>query len=166
MSKSLGNYVGLSEKPEIIFGKIMSVPDALIVKYAELLTDLPLDKMAESSKKDPRAAKMELAKTLAAMYHDEKSAKKAEEEFVQVVSKKGKPSNVPSQRLNFKNLPLVDLLVLTNMAISKSEARRLVEQGGVKIDGEKQSDLNKMINLSKEILLQVGPRKFLKVFAK
>lgn len=163
MSKSLGNYIGINEKAEIMLGKIMSVPDNLILKYAELLTDLPLDKMSSLSEKDPRGAKLELARTIVAMYHDEKSAKKAEEEFVRVVSKKEAPSEVKSFKLKVESLPLVDLLVETKMASSKSEARRLVEQGGVKINGERQSDPMKMINLKKEILLQAGKRNFLKV---
>ena len=88
MSKSLGNYIGLTEKPEMMFGKIMSVPDELVLKYIELLTDLPLDKMGGLVKKDPRGAKMELARELVKMYHGEKAAAKAEEEFIRVVSKK------------------------------------------------------------------------------
>lgn len=163
MSKSLGNYVGLTEKPEIMFGKLMSVPDELIMKYTELLTDLPLEKMSAKSKKDPRGAKMELAKEIIGMYHDKKSAEKAEEEFIRVVSNKEVPSHVSSVKCQMSNVSLVDLLIETKMASSKSEARRLIEQGGVKIDGEKQDDPNKIVSLKKEILLQVGKRKFLKI---
>jgi len=166
MSKSLGNYIGLTEKPEIMFGKIMSVPDELILKYAELLTDLPLDKMSAKTKSHPRAAKMELAKTLVEMYHGKSAAKKSEEEFVRVVSKKETPAKVSSLKLKVPSLSLVDLLVETKMASSKSEARRLIQQGGVKINEEKQNELNKIVKLDKEILLQVGPRKYLRVSGK
>ena len=166
MSKSLGNYVGLTEKPEIMFGKIMSVPDELALKYAELLTDLPVEKMASQLKKDPRGAKMELARTIVAIYHGKNSSEKAEEEFVRVVSNKEAPTKVESVKLKVKSLPLVDLLVETKMAASKSESRRLIEQGGVKLDNEKQDDPNKVIVLGKEILLQVGKRKYLRVRAK
>lgn len=163
MSKSLGNYIGLTEKPETMFGKIMSIPDNLTVKYAELLTDLPLPGMESLVKNNPRSAKMKLAKEIIKMYHGEKAALAAEKEFVRVVSNKEMPSDVQSQKLNVKSLSLVDLLVETKMAPSKSEARRLIEQGGVKINEEKQNDPMKTIELGKEILLQVGKRKFLKV---
>lgn len=163
MSKSLGNYIGLTEKPEIMFGKAMSVPDELAMKYAELLTELPLADFSEKLKKDPRAAKLLLAGTIIEMYHGKSAAKKAEEEFIRVVSKKGVPEKIPTLTLNAKRLTLLDLLVETKMATSKSEARRLIEQGGVKINGEKQTDSNKMIDLKKEILLQVGKRNYLTV---
>ncbi|MEK9170197.1 MAG: tyrosine--tRNA ligase [Patescibacteria group bacterium] len=166
MGKSHGNYVGINEKPEIMFGKIMSVPDNLIVKYVELLTDLDLDKMSAETKKDPRAAKMVLAREIIGMYHSKSAAKKAEGEFIRVVSNKEAPSEVQSQKLKVKSLPLVDLLIETKMASSKSEARRLIEQGGVKINGEKQDESSKIIGLEKEILLQVGKHKFLKVLNK
>lgn len=166
MSKSLGNYIGLAEKPDISFGKVMSIPDNLIFKYAELLTDLPLDKMEALAQKDPRGAKMELAKDIVAKYHGKSAAKKAEREFVRVVSKKEKPSNVSSHKLNVKSLSLVDLLVETKLSASKSEARRLVQQNGVKINGERQDNPNKIVNLEKELLLQVGKRQYLKVVRK
>ena len=163
MSKSLGNYIGLAEKSEIMFGKIMSVPDNLVLKYCELLTDLPLEKMKEKLQQDPRGAKLELAKTIVTMYHNEKDAKRAEEEFIRVVSNKQPPEKVISYKLEVRSLNLIDLLMETKMATSKSEARRLVEQGGVKINNEKQSDPNKIITLEKETLLQVGKRKYLKL---
>ncbi len=168
MSKSLGNYIGLTEKPEVMYGKIMSIPDNLIMKYAELLTDFPLGKMEVSAKKDPRAAKMELARTIVEMYHNKKDAKKAEDEFIRVVSQRGVPEKIPALALNNKRflagqVTLLDLLVETKMASSKSEARRLVEQGGVRINEKRQSDPLKTIDLSDEILLQVGKRKYLKV---
>ena len=163
MSKSLGNYVGLTEKPEEMFGKIMSISDSLITKYSELLTDLSLEKMEAELKRDPRAAKMTLARNIVAMYHSEKAAADAEGEFVRVVSNKEAPTEVAGLRWKGKNVNLIDLLVGTKMASSKSEARRLIEQGGVKINEERQSDVNKIINLEKEILLQVGKRKYLKI---
>jgi tyrosyl-tRNA synthetase len=165
MSKSLGNYIGLDEKPAIMYGKIMSVPDNLIVKYAQLLTDLPISEMEAGAKENPRAAKMKLARELVKMYHSEKAAQKAEEEFVRVVSHKEAPSEVESVKLKAKSLVLVDLLVETKMASSKSEARRLVEQGGVRLNEERQSDPMKMVRIEGEMLLQVGKRKFLKLTA-
>src|SRR3989344_3676607 len=102
MSKSLGNYIGLAEKSEIMFGKIMSVPDNLVLKYCELLTDLPLEKMKEKLQQDPRGAKLELAKTIVTMYHNEKDAKRAEEEFIRVVSNKQPPEKVISYKLEVR----------------------------------------------------------------
>lgn len=158
MSKTYDNYIGLDEKPEMMFGKIMSVPDNLILKYTELLTDLPLEKIS-----DPRAAKLKLAKTLVGMYHGKTAAEKAEKEFIRVVSKKGIPEKIPTFTLTAKRLTLAELLVATKLVPSKSEAWRLIKQGGVKIDNEKQTDPNKIIKIEKEILLQVGKRKFLKI---
>lgn len=166
MSKSLGNYVGLTEAPEVMYGKLMSIPDNLIVKYAELLTDLNLSDMESAAKADPRSAKMKLAREIVKMYHNEKSAKAGEDEFVRVVSNKEEPSNIPECILTEKDQTLVDLLVLTKMASSKSEARRLVEQGGVKIDGEKQTDPNRIVALALPQTIQVGRHKFLKVSGK
>lgn len=163
MSKSLGNYIGLAEKPEIMFGKLMSVPDNLVLKYSELLTDLPMEKMKTKLRQDPRAAKLWLAKTIVGMYYEERAAEKAEKEFIRVVSKKGIPKETKSYKLKAKSLSLVDLLIETKMAASKGEARRLIEQGGVKINDEKQSNPNKIIGLEKEVLLQVGKRKYLKL---
>lgn len=166
MSKSLGNYIGVTEEPAMMYGKVMSIPDDLTAKYTELLTDLNISEMESLVGSNPRSAKMKLAKEIVRMYHDEKSAAAAEEEFVRVVSNKEAPSEIESLKLKVKNLALVDLLMETKMAASKSEARRLVEQGGVKINEEKQSDPMKTVELSKEILLQVGKRKFLKVSGK
>ncbi len=163
MSKSRGNYIGLTEDPVIMYGKMMSIPDSLTIKYAELLTDLNLGDMESAVKSDPRSAKMKLAREIVKMYHNERAALGAEDEFVRVVSNKETPTEVESLKLKVKSLSLVDLLVETKMASSKSDARRLVDQGGVKINSEKQSDATREIDLSKEILLQVGRHKFLKV---
>lgn len=157
MSKSLGNYIGITENPEVMFGKIMSIKDELIDQYFDLCTD------KKRTIENPREAKLELARTIVAMYHGEKSAKEAEEEFIRVVSNKEAPTKVENFELKAKSLPLVDLLVEAKLASSKSEARRLVEQGGVKINEEKQADPNQMVDLKKEVLLRVGKRKFLKV---
>ncbi len=160
MSKSYGNYIGITEKPEVMFGKIMSVPDELVNQYYELCTD------AERTTQDPRAAKLALGKIIVGMYHGEKAAQKAHDEFIRVVSEGGMPSEVKSVKLKVKSLSLVDLLVEAQLAPSKSEARRLIEQGGVKINNERQEDPNKIIQLSETaIVVQVGKRNFLKIIA-
>lgn len=163
MSKSFDNYISLTEKPEIMFGKIMSIQDGLVLKYAELLTDLPIEKTASHLKKNPRGAKMELAKTIVRMYHGKNPAEKAEKEFIRVISKKQAPAEIKNYKLKAKSLSLIDLLTETKLAASKSEARRLIQQGGVKINGEKQVNPGRAVDLSKEILLQVGKVKYLKV---
>jgi len=157
MSKSYGNYIGLDEEPKAMFGKIMSLPDALIDKYYELCTS---EKRTAS---DPREAKLELGKIIVGMYHGAKAGEKAKEEFVRVFSRHETPTEVRSWKLDVRSLSLMDLLLKTKMAASKGEARRLIEQGGVKINGERQNDADKIIKLDKELLLQVGKTRFLKI---
>lgn len=163
MSKSYGNYIALNDEPAIMFGKIMSIGDDLIYKYAELLTDLDLFVTKEKISSNPREAKMDLGKALVEMYHNKSAAEKAVKEFIRVVSNKEAPEEIESVKLKTDSIKLIDLLLETKLAPSKSEARRLIEQGGVKIDNEQQSEINKEINLEKEKLIQVGKRKFLKV---
>lgn len=165
MSKSYGNYIGINEKPEEMFGKIMSIQDSLIAKYFELLTDFPAEKIKTQIQNSPRDAKLKLAEILVAMYHGKLAAQKAEKEFIKVVSQKQTPTEIKTIKLKNKNINITDLIVDTKLAASKGEARRLIQQKGVKIDGEIQSDFNKTIILGKPILLQVGKRKFLRVCA-
>ncbi len=169
MSKSSGNYIGIAEEPAMMYGKLMSIPDELTAKYTELLTDLDVSEMESLVKNNPRSAKMKLAKEIVRMYHDEKSAKAAEEEFVRVVSHKEMPREIEGYKVSVsgeKSISLIDLLVATKMAESKGAAKRLIEQGGVKIDGERQMDQGKIVNLNNPVILQVGPRKFVKVSGK
>lgn len=157
MSKSYNNYIGITEKPDIMFGKVMSVPDELINQYYELCTDV------ERTISDPREAKLALGKIIVEMYYGEKAARQAQDEFIRVVSHKEAPAEIPTIKIGIKSLVLADVLVNAKLASSKSEARRLIEQGGVKIGSERQSDPNIMIHLDKEIVLQVGKRKFVRV---
>lgn len=156
MSKSLGNHIGTTEEPNVMFGKVMSIPDELIGEYYELC----LGEKPEVS--NPRESKLELAKRIVDLYHDE-SGEAAKKEFIRVFSKKEKPQEIPEVRVGVKSMPLVELLVAVGTAKSKSEARRLVEQGAVKIDDVKQSDAGVVIDLSSSRLAQVGPRKFVRV---
>ena len=157
MSKSLGNYIGLTEEPNSMFGKIMSLPDALIDSYYELLVG------GKSAAKDPRDSKLQLGQLIVDMFHGKGSGRKAQDEFIGIFSKKEKPKDIPEIAIGKDSLTLSELLITTDLAKSKSEARRLIEQGGVKVDDEKQSDPAAMINLKESKLLQVGPKKFLKV---
>lgn len=159
MSKSLGNYIGLTEDANEMFGKIMTIPDTLIDSYYELLTEV------KRSLTDPREAKLQLGQIIVSMYHSAESGEKARDEFIRVFSQKGKPSEIESIKIGVDKLQLIDLLTQVKLAKSKSEARRLIEQGGVKIDDERVEDPNTEIDLMQEKIIQVGPKKFLKVSA-
>ncbi len=159
MSKSLDNYIGITEMPDMMFGKIMSIPDTLIDEYYTLCVDAP------RTEHDPRLAKLVLGSLIVDDYHGAGEGAKARAEFERVFSRKEKPTEVKSEKLKVKSISVVDLLVAIKFAKSKSEARRLIEQGGVKIDDVKQTDSDAVIDLSSQRLVQVGPRKFVRVSA-
>ncbi|MBA3632337.1 MAG: tyrosine--tRNA ligase [Acidobacteria bacterium] len=171
MSKSVGNYIGINEEPNEMFGKIMSISDELMWKYYELLTDLSVDEInslrfkCEAGATNPRDAKVELAKYIIKDFHSEKDAEAAEQNFVNQFSKGQIPDNIEEISLARQTYKLPELLVQTNLASSKGEARRLIEQGGVKINGEKVSDVQAEFELNGEkgFIIQVGKRKFLKI---
>jgi tyrosyl-tRNA synthetase len=182
MSKSLGNYVGIDEPPKEMFGKIMSVSDTLMLRYYELLTDItPADlaRLTEdvaAGRKHPRQVKEDLAKEIVARYHSREAAEQEAREFVRVHRKKEFPDEVEEVTLiRFKEFTeklaargiesywLPHILVETGTAASTSEARRLIIQGAVKVDGEKVSDSNKELSPGGTYLLQVGKRRFKKV---
>lgn len=143
MSKSLGNYVGITEPPEVMFGKLMSLPDHLMERYFELCTEVPTDQVRRRLATDhPMECKKWLARTVVAMYHDEEAACRAQGEFEKVFSRGELPSEmpeaaVPRGEMKDGRIWIVRLLVLTGLAGSHREARRLVEQGGVELDGER-----------------------------
>ncbi len=161
MSKSYNNYIGISEQPSEIFGKVMSVSDEMMYRYYELLTQ---DDMAEIKKMHPRDAKIRLAGSMVARFHDKNSAAAAEEEFKKVFASKELPTNIEEFTVepNQKNIRISELITAAGLASSKKEAERLISQGGVKIDGEKAGE-DKVIHISGETLIQVGKRKFKKI---
>ena len=171
MSKSLGNYIGIDEEPNEMFGKIMSISDELMWKYYELLTDVGVDEInalrfrCESGATNPRDAKVGLAKYIITDFHSAEGANAAEQNFVNQFSKGNLPDDIEEISLVSQIYKLTDLLADTNLASSKGEARRLIAQGGVKIDGEKVSDAQAEIDLKTQesFTIQVGKRKFLKV---
>ena len=171
MSKSLGNYIGISEPPAEIFGKVMSISDDLMWRYYELLTDLSpqeissLRKSAENGERNPRDVKVELAKSIITDFHSQEDAKRAEEEFNRIFRRKEAPEDVTEVSLESGLWKLPRLLVDSGLAPSMAEARRLIEQGGVSIDGERHSLHDSELGLSPEraLLIQVGKRKFLRV---
>ncbi|HEX8176571.1 MAG TPA: tyrosine--tRNA ligase [Pyrinomonadaceae bacterium] len=171
MSKSLGNYIGIDEKPEEMFGKVMSISDELMWRYYELLTDLRPDEItrlreeAGSGTRNPRDLKVELARRIITDFHSEGAARAAEEDFTRRFVHKEVPQEIEVREAEAGNWPLPRLLVTTGLAASVAEARRLIEQGGVRVGGERSTDTGASVALNSgdELLLQVGKRRFLKV---
>ncbi|MCL6495154.1 MAG: tyrosine--tRNA ligase [Ignavibacterium sp.] len=173
MSKSYDNYIGISDSPEQIFGRTMSIPDTLIYTYFELATNVSNERLKEikaaleDGKTNPRDLKRELARTLVAMYYDEAAAIKAQEEFDKIFIKKEIPDEIEEFNIEEnQEINILDLLLLVNFAPSKGEAKRLVQQGGVSVDGEKVSDVHQNIKIKSGMILKVGKRKFLKLTKK
>jgi len=159
MSKSYANYVAFNETPQNMFGKLMSVPDALMPKYAELLTDLDV---AELKTIHPKEAKVRLAKTLTAQFHGLEAGEKAAEEFDRVFSKNEIPEHVPEFQTFKGTHRLVDILASAQMAPSKKEAHRLLSQGAVEVDGKRMGEKDSL-ELQSPVLIQVGKRRFVRV---
>ena len=173
MSKSTGNYIGIDESPKEIFGKIMSIPDDLIYPYFELLTDVSSEELKEiksdleKKKKNPMDFKKRLGIKIVSMYHSEKEALEAKKEFEKVFSKKELPEEIPIYELRYEKpkIWIVKLLTMTKLVSSSSEARRLIRQGGVYLDGKRVDDENLEISVEEEKILKVGKRKFLRVIS-
>jgi tyrosyl-tRNA synthetase len=171
MSKSYDNYIGISDTPKDIYGKSLRIPDSLIYSYFELTTDVPgkelkeIKKQLEDGATNPRDIKRLLARSLVELYYDAELARKAEEEFDRIFVDK----NLPDEVKEFRVTPelgiasMAALLVSTKLASSKSDARRLIEQGGVSIDGEKISDINATLPTNSEFVVKVGKLRFLKI---
>lgn len=173
MSKSIGNYIGINEAPEEIYGKAMSIPDNLIMDYFKLTTRLEpeeisrLESELDKGVSHPRDVKMRLAHELVALYHGETKAGYAEDNFKNVFQRNLVPENVPQVKLTpdieNNNINAWKLLTLAGLVSSNSEARRLVKQGGVKINSEKVLDVDSEVKVTDGLLLQVGKRKFAKI---
>jgi tyrosyl-tRNA synthetase len=165
MSKSLNNYIGIDEPANEMFGKVMSISDELMWRYYELLTDTTPSEIGrlKASDENPRNLKVNLAKLIIRDFHSNEAAEAAEADFVARFVKKEIPDEVEETSVSAGSYNLADLLVQTNLAPSKKEARRLIEQGGVKLNGEKVSNAGAEIEHENEILLQVGKRRFLKI---
>jgi tyrosyl-tRNA synthetase len=171
MGKSLGNYIGVNEAPKDIYGKTMSIPDNLIMNYFELTTNIPLNELEKLKKalkegENPRNLKVKLAKEIVTLYHGPKAADEAEKEFIEIFSNKGLPDDIEKKNVKGKKWNIVELLFSIQLAPSKSEAKRLLQGGGVKVEGNKIENFETEIDLSKETLIQVGKRKFVKVTGK
>lgn len=171
MSKSLGNYIGINEPPQEIFGKVMSISDEMMWRYYELCTDLTPAQIgavraaAESGERNPRDIKVELAKSIVSDFYSTTDATKAEEDFNSLFRARQVPDDIEERTLPAGVWKLPKLLVELQLAPSMGEARRLIEQGGVSVDNEKHSQTNSEVTIETELarLIQVGKRRFLKV---
>jgi len=174
MSKSLNNYIGIEESPREIFGKVMSISDEVMFLYYELVTDVPREQINESRKGlesgelHPRDVKVKLAKEICRQFHNEEAANNAEAEFNRIFVKKDVPDDIdeyiiPEDEMTDGKIWIIKLLVLTGMAKSNGEARRLIKGGGVSMDGEKISDEDLEMSFDSESIIKVGKRRFVKI---
>lgn len=169
MSKSLGNYIGVSEPANVMFKKVMEIPDNLIIKYFELATDEHpdiVDKIKEQLKngKNPRDVKFELAKIITGLHHSDEEVKESIKFYDAAFSKKSIPENIPEIKMNdsIKHLEdIIQLLIDDNFIQSKSEIRRLISQGGVQINGEKINEISAILNNGD--VIKIGKKKFVKI---
>jgi tyrosyl-tRNA synthetase len=168
MSKSLGNYVGVTEAPAEMFGKVMSVSDALMWKYYELLTDMSLSEIeALKAKGEPMQAKIDLARRVVEDFHSKAAADEAARHFDSVIRKKEMPDEIPEKTLSPGDYSLSALLLSSGLASSRTEAKRLIEQAAVSIDGRRAA-ADDTLNLAASggIVLKVGKRKFVRIVIK
>lgn len=170
MSKTYPEHcISLTDSAKDMFGKLMSIPDTLITRYYSLLTDVEqaelvkMDKEIESGSINPRDIKMKLAHMITEEYHGKNGADKAQEDFINVVSNKGIPDDIESVKIDAEGINILDLLVKLSFVQSKGEAKRLIQGGGVKLDGEKLSDMAYTVKPGMDVVLQVGKRKFAKL---
>tara|TARA_X000000368_G_C23043644_1_gene718116 strand:+ start:566 stop:1771 length:1206 start_codon:yes stop_codon:yes gene_type:complete len=168
MSKSYDNHIGITDSADDMYGKTLSIPDNMIEKYFMLAAnydDSSMDKVKKSlsdSKINPRDIKRELARKIVEVYYSEDLAKKAEDNFDKIFIKKDIPDDMPQMKLD-EDMPLVDILLLYELVSSKSEARRLIDQGAVRINDQKCMDRDHIIIGDEPLVIKVGKRRFLKV---
>lgn len=172
MSKSFNNYIGITESPKQMLGKIMSLPDELIVKYFKLATDAFPHRVEEyrmtldEGSMNPRDAKLDLAKTLVRMYHSAQSAQKTAEDFQRVFTKRELPEKIEQYNTTKKKNNIVDLLVACKLMSSRSEAKRKIREGAIDIDGVRVDDIDYIVELNQPIVLRAGKHKFLRISKK
>lgn len=169
MSKTYPEHcISLTDSAKDMFGKLMSIPDTLITRYYELLTDISdeelksINESIKSNSINPRDIKLKLAHTITEEYHGKDGADKAQAEFINVVSNKGIPEDIAEVKID-SGKSIIDVLVDLKFVQSRGEAKRLIQGGGVKLDGEKISDMAYIVNISEPVVLQAGKRKFAKL---
>ena len=172
MSKSLNNYIGINEPPEIIFAKLMSISDDLMWRYIELLSFESLEAVAKwkadvKAGANPRDVKVRFAQEIVARFHSQADAEKALQDF-QTRAKGGIPDDVPEVRVDIasQSIGIAQLLKMAGLVESTSEANRAIDQGGVKLDSQKVEDKNLQLNKGVTVVAQVGKRKFARIFLK
>jgi tyrosyl-tRNA synthetase len=171
MSKSLDNYIGISEPPQQIYGKTLSIPDSVIFDYMLLATEIPAAELAEVKRQleggtvNPRDLKRRLARELVTLYNDGAAAQAAEEEFDRIFKKKDVPDEMPDVRVTSEGgkAGIIRMLVEAGMVKSNGEARRLIEQGGVSVNGERITDPNATVTVTSPVVLKAGKRQFARV---
>ena len=170
MSKSLGNYIGITEPPNDIYGKVLSLSDQLMFRYYELLSDLgaeaicELKREMEAGTRHPKEIKKQLARELTARFYSEEAALQAEQNFEKVFQKGGLPDDILEKQITAKeDLWLPQLLVDAGLVTSTSDGRRMIKQNAVSLDGEKVTDLNAVVKPHGEVLLKVGKLRYCKV---
>lgn len=174
MSKSLGNYIGINEPPAEMYGKVMSLPDELMLMYFELVTTVPMEELSsiqdglEKGNLHPRDVKRRLAREIVARFYDNTAAEDAEEQFDRVFKRKQVPDDIPEYIVRESELKdgriwVVSLLVRSGLVQSNSEARRMIKQGGVKLDGSIVQDDTVEIEPADGSVLQVGKRRFVRL---
>ncbi len=170
MSKTTGNYIGIDEPPEEMYGKVMSLPDHVMLDYFMLVTRYTPDQIAPIKKGladgslHPRDAKMELAREIVSIFHGDEAAQTAEEHFRTVFQDRDLPPDMPTHEVEGPT-NIVDVLAASGLTSSKGEARRLIQQGGVRLDGEKIQSIDDTVTIVDEAVLQVGRRKFVRLVA-
>ncbi|MBT4937318.1 tyrosine--tRNA ligase [Candidatus Peregrinibacteria bacterium] len=168
MSKSLNNYIALNDSAKDMFGKTMSIPDSLIIKYFELATEVSATDIKQIKEEldsgvNPRDIKIRLAKEIVSLYHDVAAADEAEKGFLEVFQKGGMPDDIPEVEIKEKEMKLWDLINATKLCGTSSDSKRMIEQGSVRLNGEKHIDKSEIIMLESGIIIQVGKRKWMKV---
>ena len=169
MSKSLGNHIPIMASPEDMYGKVMSLPDHVMITYFKLVTRYKPDQIDQierdlkEGRRHPRDIKMELAREIVSIFHGEEAARRAEAHFIRVFQQRDLPEEMPEFQVS-EPMRIVDIIAAAGLAKSKSEVRRLIQQGGVQLDGEKVTDINAVFTPDgREHVIRVGRRKFLRV---
>ncbi|HEX4104420.1 MAG TPA: tyrosine--tRNA ligase [Candidatus Paceibacterota bacterium] len=164
MSKSLGNYIGLHDAPEDMFGKVMSLPDALMEKYFILCTDLSEDEVAKLKKElKPKALKERLGSEIVKLYHGEAAARGAQERFEQIFSKREMPEDLPELAVAQGETNALELVMATKTVKSKSEARRLIEQGGFEFDGKTVGGVQEVLKVRGGEVVKLGKKRLFRL---
>jgi len=168
MSKSYGNYVGITDSPREMFGKLMSIPDALILNYLELCTDRPEPELVAfkqrlSAGENPRNIKVELAKDVITLYHSRAAADEAAAEFDRIFRDKQVPDDMPEFQVPAAGINIIDLVVTAGLLPSKTEARRKLIEGAFHLDNERLTDAGLLVRVTSPTVLKVGKRRFLRL---